>query len=446
MVARKFLSITLVIILFLSPTISHADYSWQGVRDWALQLFNINKESAEKFMPFALFSMGAMAMGSIYYWMNKKTTMRKSSDRVQLKKAPINLKQFNVYSQTNSDGGGYASCGYQTLLRAMQVVKSKSEGEDETDLQKTLNDSTTISVYFGSPAGQWSKEIIKLRKNQALKKDIHARLLAAAKSTCDSKAKNLYVSALGFLEDTVIAIANNPVAQNQSYEFTDEAIVSDLAKSLETLKNKENEDLIDKLKTSEAIKNCFNLDKMRTNCLSKEFILGLPALIKTIEQKPELQSDFQGDWLSDGEIEYIWEHHKRDIIPNDVACGFKAIANFDLVGNPDIDPAFDEVGLYVRDNIQPTMNRKQQTFQIFALGTMRQGGDTTGSRGHWYPLIMHQNKQGERQYYIMDSLSNKYRKDDTNAWKIINMIEKMVNPIDLDNVFSDDIYEIPLKM
>ena len=286
-----------------------------------------------------------------------------------------------------------------------------------------MNNSRPITIYIGKD-GKWRKEIIARRKDQELKKLLHAKLLLALTQGDDAKANDLYKSSLGFLEDILVALSRDPEKRSKPYDLTDEAIKGYLIKSLDQLKNETNEDLIEELKSSETIDKYFDLDKMRKEVLSENFISNLPALIQQLNDDPNLQGDFAGEWLSDGEVEYLWEHNRSDIVPKGVECGFKAIANFNLVGNPDIPQEFDEVALYIKDNVKPFLNKEQQFFTIFALGTMRQGSDTKGTRGHWYPLVMYQNNEGKREYYIMDSAGNRNRRNDMNAWKIINLIEQ----------------------
>src|SRR5207244_5057658 len=240
---------------------------------------------------------------------------------------------------------------------------------------------------------------------------------------------NLYKSSLGFLEDIMIARTKRPEYRVQPYDFTDEAIQKYIKKSLEKLKNKDNEALVTKLQDPEEINRHFNFDKMRENCLSNDFILTLPTIIDELNNDPNLQEDFSGEWLSDGELESLWENHRVDIIPMNVNCGFKAIANFDLVDNPEIPKEFDEVAVYIDGNVKPLLNTKQQMFQLFGLGTMRQTGEASGTRGHWYPLVMHQDLEGKRNYYIMDSAGNNRRTNDTNALKIVKLIEQAAKTI-----------------
>lgn len=414
--------------LLVLPVTSHYAYtiSWNEIREKITKFFS--EDRLQKIIPGAIMALGLA--GSLYYWWIRKgggASVSKPSESSEGESseelvAP-SLKQFTVYSQFNWDGGGAASCGYQTLLRGMQVVRAKSEGENDANIEKTLMDYSPIQVYFG-PGGDWREKIIARRKDQELKKTLHLKLVSALNQNCDTKGKDLYKSALGFLEDIIVIISRNPQKSIKLYDFTDQAICDYLAQSLDELKNETNEALIEKLQLPEVISQCFDLEKMRKEVLSEDFILSLPQLIQKLNDDPDLQEDFEGEWLSDGEVEYIWNQDRSDIVPLNVNCGFKAIANFELVGNPDIPQEVDEVSMYIKEKIKPFLNTEWQAFVIFALGTMRQTGSTSGTRGHWYPLVMYQNKEGKRQYYIMDSAGNRDRTKDKNAWKIINLIEQ----------------------
>jgi hypothetical protein len=450
--------------LLLLPVTSHYAYaiSWDDIKKNISSFFSEN--TLQKIVPGALMAFGVA--GALYYWWKSRKGGDDSgkggenlipkelvSTSVTLKSpkttvsAPT-IQQFQVYSQFNRDGGGPASCGYQTLLRGMQVVSAKSQNESDASIEKTLMDSIPIQVYFG-PDGEWRKQIIARRKEQEFKKALDKKFISVLAQNCDDKvialygsqayepiiaaiaskklsgdkARDLYKSSFGFLEDIMLLILKQPEVYMQ-YDFTDEAIQNDLAKSLEQLKNESTEALIKILQKPEMINQCFDLEKMRAEFLSKDFVLSLPQLVQELNDDPNLREDFAGEWLSDGEVEYLWNQDRSDIVPLRVNCGFKAIANFELVDNPDIPKEFDEVAVYVDENVKPSLNKKQQMFQIFGLGTMRQTGEASGTRGHWYPLVMYQSQNGERSYYIMDSASNNDRTHDENAWKIINVIEK----------------------
>ncbi len=453
MVNKRVLSLFLAFSLLTVPVTTSRAYSLQGFQDWAYSLINIDREAAEKLMTPALLFAGILAMSGLWYWMQKKaadggkkdepmipTTTVVKSQVIEPSAVPVpavetnpvapTLEQLSVYSQFNYDGGGGASCGYQTLLRSMQVVKGLSENEPITEIKKTLMQSAAIQTYFGTANSSWRKEIIEKRKADELKKLLHPKFVSALRIDPNSKESELYQSALGKFEDEIVVSARNPAKSSLGFNFEDDDIREYIRDYVMQMENEDTEDatknLINKLKQPEVIDQSFNYQTMRDQVLSKKFILSLPTLVQKIDSDPDLKSDFNGEWLSDGEVELLWgweKNQKNSIIPSRVECGFKAIANFDLVGNPDIDIEFDEVASYIKDDIKPLLNQKKQLFQVFALGTMRQGSDTVGTRGHWYPLVMHQNKEGNRKYYIMDSADNANRKNDLNVWKIIKLIE-----------------------
>jgi len=432
----------------LGSVTSHYAITMNEIKDKISQYFNFSEDSLKKVIPAAIVAF--IFAGGLYYWWKgkrdggeggiiktipveeeklieaEKPLLSLSEERKPLIKSKIpSLTQLDVYSQmVKNTGGGAASCGYQTLLRGMQVIKAKNENDSDEDLHKILNNFDTIAVYFGDN-GEWRQDIITRRKNQELKKLLHEKLLIAFIPHGDDKIIQLYKSSLGFLEDVIIVRAKDPNAKFMPYDFTDDAIQNYLKKGLDQLRNESNEILIDKIEEPNEIAQYFNFETIRQMCLSEDFILTIPTLINELNNRKDLQEDFRGEWLSDGELEYLWEEHRHDIIPVNVNCGFKAVANFQLVDNPDIPKEFDEVAVYIDQNIKDLLNKTQQMFQLFALGTMRQTGEKSGTRGHWYPLVMYQNKKGERDYYIMDSYDNHDRTDkNDNAWKIINLIEK----------------------
>src|SRR5579863_2446034 len=197
---KKFLSLTLLLLLF-SSEISLCSWSWwESIVKAPLQSIaqSIDGDTAKKLFPLVLL---ASVIG-FYYWMSKKD---KGSDKGGGKLSPrvpsfsalqsqkpfapsiipvpsipvvvtiptistttttVNqpvvreisaykkpqdlLTQYRVYSQTESNGGGAASCGYHALLRSMQVVASKSENEYEPNLIERLQEPWAIEIYFGN--------------------------------------------------------------------------------------------------------------------------------------------------------------------------------------------------------------------------------------------------------------------------------------------------------
>ena len=421
---KRGLFVLLAGAVLLVPVTSHYAITLDEIKNKVSSFFS--EDTFKKILPVFAITLAA----GLYYWWTRGggsgSGGEKPTSIIEQKMSSVPfITQFQVYSQFERDGGGGASCGYQTLLRGMQVIRDKAEHEegDNFELEKTLMDSMPIAVYFG-PDGEWRKDIIKKRKNQELKKILHEKLLTAFTPHGDNKAIELYKSSLGFLEDIIIVQAKDPNYSFMPYDFTDEAIQKYLKKGLDQLKNKNNEILIEKLEEPNEIAQYFDFEIIRKMCLSEDFILTIPKLNDELNQRKDLQEDFRGEWLSDGELEYLWEEHKYDIIPINVNCGFKAIANFELVDNPQYPKEFDEVAVYIDENVKPFLNKKEQMFRLFGLGTMRQTGETSGTRGHWYPLVMHQDYKGKLHYYVMDSAANHSRLRDTNVWKIINLIEK----------------------
>ena len=112
------------VFLLLEPVTPCYAMSWENLRKKYAQ--SINTDAARKIMPVGVLALG-FAAGGLYYYL---TSGKKSGDDSKLSKPSDSgslgvseikgrkpsLKQFQVYSQSNSDGGGKASCGYQTLL------------------------------------------------------------------------------------------------------------------------------------------------------------------------------------------------------------------------------------------------------------------------------------------------------------------------------------------
>jgi hypothetical protein len=456
---KHYLIFLLAGALLLLPVTSHYAYaiSWDDIKKNISSFFSENTLQRG-----ALITLGIG--GALYYWwttrkgggpsvQKKESSEEKSFEEESSEKLVVpSLKQFQVYSQFNRDGGGAASCGYQTLLRGMQVVRAKSEGESDASIEKTLMDPSPIEVYFG-PKGEWRKQIIARRKDQEFKKVLDKKFISVLAQNCDDKviasygsqayepiiaaiaskklsgdkARDLYKSSFGFLEDIMLLISKQPEAYMQ-YDFTDEAIQNYLAKSLEQLKNASTEALIEILQKPEMINQCFDLEKMRKEFLSKDFVLSLSGLIEELNARSDLEERFRGDWLDKEEIEYLWEDKKYDIVPQRISCYLNVIDDFSLLGEKDVDPTTS----FIVKEIKPSLNKNKVLFVIFALGTMRQSRiELVISHGHWYPLVMYQNQKGERAYYIMDSASeNNYNRiKDENAWEIINFIERTARSI-----------------
>ena len=440
------------LLLLVSSVTTHSEFSWQNTKEWTQGFLNIDKETAEKIMPAAIFVGGSLFAAGLLYWMSQKNNNRTiATNNTPADLIPFNavlatkpnLIQLDVYSQSNGDGGGGASCGYQTALRSMQVVNGLGKNRDMDELKATLVDSGAIQKYFGKD-GTWRKAIIQKRTEDKFKESLSSRLWQAFKKDLDEKdmyekefkgefktyddfngkVQGLYKSALGFIENWMLEIARIKEIE-KSFDLTDDALRGYISKGLLNLQNDKNKNLIDLLSQERTIDSYFDYQLIRKNLFSDNWILDLQTLWKDVSEKFTRTQDANGEWLSDGEVEYIWNHHKKDIITSDdafpkIKCGFQTISNFENIGQE----GFDEVTPEIEQSLKPKINKKEQIFYIFALGTMRQSGDTQRTRGHWYPLVMHQNWDGNRTYYVTDSMNNNVRTNDVNVWKIINIIEQ----------------------
>lgn len=425
---NKQLVVLLVTFFIATQPITSNAFSWDSWRNVAAAPLEsitnyFDKETLNKLVPLAIIA----GLVGLYYLMRKKTNLRGVDYYyrwvVNQPEILATLSQLPVYSQINDDGGGGASCGYQTLLRSMQIVAAKINNESNELLKKTLMDQSTIAWYFGSSESKWRREIIKKRKNDEIKKLLHKKLLLGLKSDgavrdydkkTISKIKELYRSSLGLIEDTILTKINDSTQLEFPYEFTDKEIKKFIKKSVPEPEG-EYAYLGEKIKTDQMIHDFFDFDVMRNELLAKDSILQLQPIIEDIKNKEEL-----GEWLNDGEMEFLWKKNKHEIIPMTAICEFKAISNFNFIGQE----GFDEVTSYIAENIRPKLLSKEPFFQIFAIGTMTQYTDTSGSQGHWYPLVMQHKTDGTRSYFVTDSLGNGDRTHDERVLALIGMIEK----------------------
>lgn len=468
---KRFLSLTLLILLF-SSEISLCSWSWwESIVKAPLQSIaqSIDGDTAKKLFPLVLL---ASVIG-FYYWMSKKdkgsneesgklpprvpsfsalqsqtplapsiipvssvsvatsptttttVTQPVSGEMSAYKKPQDLLTPYRVYSQTESNGGGAASCGYHALLRSMQVVASKSENEYEKDLIERLQEPWAIEIYFGNSDSDWRKKIIMKRKKKILKDELHTKFLAVLEEGKDAKTVELYKSAFGDLEQVIIGLVDDVVGGNKEYDFTSDAIKEYIRAGLKKLKNTENEKKIEELEDSIIMKEHLSISGIGA-AVSAESILRPSELLEEITQRPDPTKLFQGDWLDDGELEFLWKYEREkkrnSLVPDAITCALKTVENPNNIGKEYVD----EVTPFVKEQIANNLGQQKPWFLIFVIGEgMSQIGDTGRTSGHWYGLVMYQNNAGDRRYYIMDSM-NYSRTNDKTAKKIIDIIEYYV--------------------
>ncbi len=457
---RKGQLIILVGMLFLSE-VSLCSWSWwENIVEAPLKSISqsVDSDTMKKLFPLVLLA----SVVGFYYWMSRKIgkdiplKLKKKGANVQQAQAsesitpepePVyqqasqalpKLQQYQVYSQTNNDGGGGASCGYHALLRSMQVVKSKALDEPEDSLQQELVDPLLVQLYFGTTPGQfgeWRNKIIIERKKKILKNELHEKFVTVLQKGKDPKSIELYKSSLGSLEQLIVDLVDDVVAGNQGYEFTDEAIKDYVRRGLKKLEDPQNIAKISELEQSAIMKQHLSISGIRKSAGAESSVLHVQSLVDEISTRANLQSELKGDWLDDGEIEFLWryERDKKDsLVPHNVICDFKTVNDPDMIGQEFEDikgiKSFDEVTTFVREKMTEWDRYKdQQKFFIFTVGNMKHIEDKSGTSGHWYGLVMHQkNNENQRNYYIMDSMNNNDRTKDANASKIMNVVETQI--------------------
>ena len=147
---------------------------------------------------------------------------------------------------------------------------------------------------------------------------------------------------------------------------------------------------------------------------------------------------YYGDWLNDGELEFLWKNYRVNLINQTVNCDFKSIADFALIGKKqtvwyrneanelvegkeeDIDPIVKNIS----EKLKEAADAQKNYFYLFAIGTMTQVGDQLEQEGgHWFTLVLHQNSNGAREYFVTDSFNNTRRNNDERVIKLITAIE-----------------------
>jgi hypothetical protein len=140
---------------------------------------------------------------------------------------------------------------------------------------------------------------------------------------------------------------------------------------------------------------------------------------QAIMQRSGLEDIDKGNWLDDEELLFLWKNYRSDFIPDNIECYFFTIPNFSRLGNE-----LSVLELYIKNKVQPVLHEKGQFFIIFALGAVDTIKEKERIEIRWYPLVMYQDKEGKRKYYIMDSYDNIDRTKRENIQKLIDLIEK----------------------
>ncbi len=440
--------------LLLLPTPQIHALSWDTVTSafsWAIEYISNNKRLQE-LMPIAVFA-GAIGIMILLGRKSKQPVAKEEimvgksvckGRKGKIKGAPV--LQPNVYNQFHSDGGGGASCGYQLLLRSCQIVKAISNGDN--DLQSQLEDHKVIQTYYGTGKSKvkWRLHILDGRSERRIKLYLSNKFEEGLRplKQCpneeiidpdddprndkENKGKKdpdrpkrhiweIYRSAMrGLIHNIVPALLNN---ETPKYDLcTDESIIADLLIFIRV----DNENLNNYVRQKNKIRQYIDFKKLRQafDCTKRSSGITLKKIMNNIKTDPY---DKAGEWLDDGEVELLVEFEKeaKGLLPRkNIKYGFTVIPEFNLIGKKDVDT----VTPFIQDELKKSLNKKGQYFHIFLAGTMKQKSGRSGTQGHWFPIILHKQKTGRREYIVTDSAGNHSRINDKRVKTLINMIEK----------------------
>jgi hypothetical protein len=142
-------------------------------------------------------------------------------------------------------------------------------------------------------------------------------------------------------------------------------------------------------------------------------------------------------WINDGEIRYLFDNHSCKIVGqgSDAPTFMYRLSpipdipvlnktNKVQVGSEWIDVPASSTPQSVHDIFTEGIKQKQERCILFAMGTMSQNENHISNNGHWWTLIVHQNSEGIRTGYCMDSLSSVNRRND--AQQMMQYVEQWV--------------------
>ena len=402
----------------------------------------------------------------------KQNITMQNGVQVTLTQYPV-LNQFARDKSNDVIGGGAASCGYHTVLRAMQLVAALASKADERQILIDLNDTNSIAAYFApkrqvtenketkEEMGEWRKMVIDSRKTIEFRRILTNQLDIAIAQKDDDKATKIYKSALGNVANYLVAVQSDPNKRQNKYTLEDEDIRDYIQEGLEKINAKNVEELtklraggvsesnileieqsielIKKLTDQDIIQRYISFETIKLVLANDNTWLAMNVLWDQAINHSDRKIDFDGEWLDETEVGVLLPRHEKEdvtntIIPLTTVYEFRAVADFSLINLRVEEPVAgnqkETTVNYLYDTL-PTVwqmledndNIKKEWFYIVAIGTMSQ---EKGSRGHWYPFIVHQNDSGHRAYYVMDSGGTNRTLNDysgRNVRKLIDLIE-----------------------
>ena len=301
-------------------------------------------------------------------------------------------------------GGGGASCSYQAIKNAMNVIQATQTNNTDPNLENTIDISLANKLFGLSETneiildkkedGIWRNIIIKnFRKGSVIKTSLR-------------KALNLvqYFLKEAEVEESNVSIY---VAIKRSFEDIYQEILDQYLKKNKTT-------LTINITNQSVINTIKNQNPTFTDEIIKQYML--PDVTINIQQSIPIEPFFegiasdtlQGEWLNEKEIKFLLEQKIKKEIDSEFFNfsvfeeSIEALKQ-DIITSEEISPDMARVNQATinkrQQMIKTTFNKSTQNYiHAFILGGMSQASP----RGHWAALVVNI-INGKVQYLILDS-------------------------------------------
>ena len=307
----------------------------------------------------------------------------------------VRVQQTLVHNQFGTDGGGWASCGYQALKNACGIA-STVLGHDR---RNWLTSPDVVQQLIG-PVGRWRARVIEQRQKVVLR--------------------------AGIIENFLLF---NPGARNSAGHLNSEKIRG----LYQTLRDNYASSVVDRLFTDEQSVD-ITVDGFVAWVQARDVAIGNPAeygagataegIVEHIRNRGTIlayldvksgrctsayrQQSVSSEWLRGGEIDHLIEQFKQEQehlrnIPMIVLDS----VNADHLRELDHGEAMLEEVRNLRNAIRDGTPLPHQVY-AFVLGDMQYSG-MSGSAGHWMTLVLDAREQNQRRYTLADSAHNTLR-------------------------------------
>jgi len=392
------------------------------------------------------------------------------------------LKQIYVANQFSAQGGGTASCGYQSFKNALYLIKALQDSESTENLETTLNDFNLINNLFGpinkNSVGCWRTIIMQKRALAVFKNYLYHNLGLKELNAIEentyiqfptqecfpikkNKIRNAYATLLNnYTQDAAKSLIEGLTTQliihpDLFIEYIQDHLNTSTIKNIDDFITRESSEVNNTLHDNVTCDDYDELPGLLYNYLSD---------IKTIEKYIDIKSitpfelsldnteqvfDFynknnsnpsqlDGDWLQEEEIYTLKKlenenniqfiHDKRQGLLHNLDYELTIIEDVnDLTGshgdsvNQEV---FQEIILKSQKGINKAKtaladNAKEKYIHAFIIGTATRYQST---HGHWFVLALYKH-DNMHEYIVMDSASNANRLYDERVKKIISLLE-----------------------